>query len=113
MQTSLGRRGASRCLPSERILRNNVSSAASKVTVMSVRSGEQNPWQMQRRRKAFIRCICSNVCVDYETFFTLQFMPIQIKFEHPDCFEIVSTDYYYASCVLYSMCVCLFRMSQN
>ena len=56
MQTSLGRRGASRCLPSERMLRNNISSASSKMTVMSVRSGEQNPWRMQRRRKAFIRC---------------------------------------------------------
>ena len=37
MQTSLGRRGASRCLPSERILRNNISSASSKMTVMSVK----------------------------------------------------------------------------
>ena len=49
MQTSLGRRGASRCLPSERILRNNISSASSKMTVMSVKSGDLTDITVKKR----------------------------------------------------------------
>jgi len=55
---SIVSKGASRWFGWCRILRNNASSAASKISVISVKPGGQKPWRMRVARKHLVLYIC-------------------------------------------------------